>query len=87
MNLKQLRRDSAITQHALAKKTGIPRVKICHAENGIVTLRPDEVVLIRKVLLQVAQQKSARVLAALAEGDDTPSIGCARQGRRLRSEA
>jgi predicted transcriptional regulator len=86
MNLKKLRRDSMLTQHALAKKTGIPRVKICHAENGIVTLRPDEVALIRRVLLQVAQQKSARVLAALAEGDEAPSIERERDGR-LRSEA
>jgi DNA-binding XRE family transcriptional regulator len=84
MNLRKLRRDSMITQHALAKKTGIPRVKICHAELGIVTLRPDEVLLIRKVLLEMVQNKSARALAALSE--DGVSAGRHSEGR-LRSEA
>jgi hypothetical protein len=77
MNLRKLRRDSMITQHALAKKT-------CHAELGIVTLRPDEVLLIRKVLLEMVQNKSARALAALSE--DGVSAGRHSEGR-LRSEA
>lgn len=69
-HLKKLRRDSALTQYALAKATGIPRVKISHAELGIVTLTSGEVASIRKVLLEVSQKKSARVLAALAgEGE------------------
>jgi transcriptional regulator with XRE-family HTH domain len=64
-NLRQLRRDAALTQYALAKATGIPRVKISHAELGIVTLSPDEIVLVRKFLLNVARKKSARVLREL----------------------
>lgn len=87
MNLRKLRRDSMLTQYALSKLTGIPRVKLGHAELGIVTLKPDEITLIRKVLLDVAQKKSARVLAALAGGDESSSIGHGRYGRRLRSEA
>jgi predicted transcriptional regulator len=83
MNLKQLRRGSMITQHELAKKTGISRIKICHAESGIVTLRSDEVALIRKVLLEVVQKKSARVLAELSEPTDSDR----RTNNRLRSEA
>ena len=64
-NLKQLRRDAALTQHALAKATGIPRVKICHAELGIAKLTPDEVARIRKFVLDLARKKSERVLAEL----------------------
>jgi predicted transcriptional regulator len=67
-NLKQLRRDAMITQYALAKATGIPRVKISHAELGIVTLTSAEIVLIQKCLLNIARKKSARVLRALDPG-------------------
>jgi DNA-binding XRE family transcriptional regulator len=67
-NLKQLRRDAMITQYALAKATGIPRAKISHAELGIVTLTPEESVLIRKCLLNIARKKSARVLRELEPG-------------------
>jgi transcriptional regulator with XRE-family HTH domain len=64
-NLKKLRRDSGLSQHALEKATGIHRWRISHAELGIVTLTSAESVLIRKVLLNVARKKSARVLREL----------------------
>jgi predicted transcriptional regulator len=69
-HLKQLRRDAAVTQYALAKATGIPRVKISHAELGIVELNSEEVASIRKFLLKVARKKSARVLRELEPGAD-----------------
>jgi predicted transcriptional regulator len=67
-NLKQLRRDAALTQYGLAKATGIPRAKICHAELGIVALSSGEIALIRKILLKVARKNSARVLRELEPG-------------------
>jgi transcriptional regulator with XRE-family HTH domain len=79
-NLKKLRRDSGLTQYSLASATGIPRVKISHAELGIVKLTADEVASIRKVLLKVSQNNSARVLAALGDGPEQKSH------TRLRSE-
>jgi DNA-binding XRE family transcriptional regulator len=64
-NLRQLRRDASYTQYALSKATGINRTKIAHAEVGISPLSPDELARIRKVLLDAARKKSARVLKEL----------------------
>jgi len=67
-SLRKLRRDAGLTQYRLAKLSGTPRVKICHAELGIVTLTAKEIARIRKVVLAVARKKSARVLAELSAG-------------------
>jgi transcriptional regulator with XRE-family HTH domain len=67
-NLRQLRRDAGLTQYALAKATGIDRTKISHAELGVVKLTEDEFNRIRKVLLDLAREKSARVLKTLEPG-------------------
>jgi predicted transcriptional regulator len=63
-NLKRLRRDAGLTQYGLAKETGIHRWRISHAELGILTLAPEEVESIRKMLADAIQKKS-RSLAAL----------------------
>jgi predicted transcriptional regulator len=68
-NLRKLRRDAGLTQHGLAKLTDISRVKICHAELGMATLTPNEIASIRKVLIDVSQKKSARVLRELDPGE------------------
>lgn len=77
--LKALRRDAGLTQFGLARRTGIPRWKIANAELGVRKLMPAEVEAIRKVLLDSAQKKSARILGAL----DDP--GRAERSERLRS--
>ena len=66
-HLRTLRRDAGLTQFALARRTGVPRWKIANAELGVRKLLPNEVEAIRKVLLDSAQKKSARVLGALDE--------------------
>jgi predicted transcriptional regulator len=63
-NLKKLRRDSGLSQHALAKAAGLHRWRISHAELGIADLSADEAESIRKVLASELQKKS-RSLAAL----------------------
>jgi len=64
-NLRKLRRDAGLSQHALGAACGLPRWRIAHCEIGIIELKPDEVARIRKALLSVSQKKSSRVLAAL----------------------
>ena len=66
-DLRKLRRDAAMTQYGLANATGISRAKISNVELGILTLTPDESARVRKVLIDAARKKSARVLGALAE--------------------
>jgi len=63
-NLKKLRRDSGLSQHALAKAAGLHRWRISHAELGMADLSADEADAIRKVLAGELQKKS-RSLAAL----------------------
>jgi transcriptional regulator with XRE-family HTH domain len=63
-NLKRLRRDAGLTQHALAKEAGIHLWRISHAELGILTLAPEEVKSIRKLLAD-AIRKKLQSLAAL----------------------
>lgn len=63
-NLKKLRRDSGLTQYALANVSGIPRWRISHAELGILRLKPAEVEAIRKALVDAIEKKS-RALAEL----------------------
>jgi predicted transcriptional regulator len=79
--LKTLRRDAGLTQYALAAVTGIHRWRISHAELGLVELTKDEIRAIRKVLLDVSRNNSARVLRACS---DTEPINSDRSGR-LRS--
>lgn len=66
--LKQLWRDAGLSQHALAKATGLHRWRISHAELGMAELTPEEIATIRRVLLSACQKKSARVLGELAVG-------------------
>lgn len=80
-HLKTLRRDAGLSQHALARRTGIRRWKIAYAETGARKLLPAEIEAIRKVLVDSAQKKSARVLGAL----DDPGRA-ERTAPRLRSE-
>lgn len=65
-NLKRLRRDAGLTQHTLAKATGIHRWRIAHSELGMAELTAAEIASIRKVLMEVSRKKSARVLAELS---------------------
>jgi predicted transcriptional regulator len=65
-NLKRLRRDAGLSQHALATKTGIHRWRIAHSELGMAELTEAEIAVIRKVLVDVSRKKSARVLAELS---------------------
>jgi predicted transcriptional regulator len=76
-NLKSLRRDAGLTQHALAKRAGIHRWRIAHFEKGMTDLTNDEICAIRKVLLDVSANNSARVLRACS---DTEPV-TARSGR------
>jgi len=64
-NLRKLRRDSGLTQYALACATGIHRWRISHAELGMLKLTPTEIEAIRKVLVGAIESKS-RALEALA---------------------
>lgn len=65
-NLKKLRRDSGLTQYGLAGATGIHRWRISHAELGLITLTPEEIDMVRRILVAESKKKSERVLSALA---------------------
>jgi transcriptional regulator with XRE-family HTH domain len=64
-NLKELRKAAGLTQQHLGQLTNISRIRICHAELGLMKLTRDEVATIRKALVSVSK-KSARVLAELS---------------------
>ena len=72
-NLRKYRQDVALTQRDLARAAGIHRWRISHAELGHLRLNPSEIASIRKVLVDAARKKSARVLEALG-GDATQGI-------------
>ena len=80
-HLRTLRRDAGLTQYGLSRKARIPRWKIANAELGFRKLLPEEIEAIRKVLLDSAQKKSARVLGAL----DDPGRAERNESTRLRS--
>jgi predicted transcriptional regulator len=67
-HLGKLRRDAGLSQHALGNAADIHRWRISHAELGMVDLTPDETSRIRRVLLDAARRKSARVLKELEPG-------------------
>ena len=72
-NLRELRKDAALTQRKLASAAGINHWRISHAELGHLRLNPGEIASIRKVLIDAARKKSARVLEALG-GDAIQGI-------------
>lgn len=72
-HLRKHRQDVALTQRDLAKAAGINYWRISHAELGLLRLNPGEIASIRKVLVDAARKKSARVLEALG-GDATQGI-------------
>jgi|GEM_PF-4960934 len=72
-NLRELRKAVALTQRELARCTHIPYWRLSHAELGHLRLNPSEIAVIRKVLVDAARKKSARVLEALG-GDATQGI-------------
>jgi predicted transcriptional regulator len=73
--LKRLRRDAGITQHALARATGVHRWRISHAELGWLKLTTQEVELIRNTLVEAVRRKSARVLKPRDEGEPAGCLG------------
>jgi predicted transcriptional regulator len=83
-NLKRLRRDAGLTQHALSKAAGIHRWRIAHAERGMIELTDDENQSIRKILLKVSRKNSARVLRSCSGLTETDEEAAHARGR-LRS--
>ena len=69
--LKNLRRDSGLTQHELALASGVARWRISHAEVGLLRLAPEEVNSIREALVTVCEKRSTRVLRSLGHGPST----------------
>jgi predicted transcriptional regulator len=69
-NLKGLRRNAGLSQHALGSACGIARWRIAHSELGIVKLQASEISKIRKVLLAESKKKSARVLKELEPANE-----------------
>jgi len=50
MNLRDRRRLADLNQFQVARLTGIPRTRLSLAENGDISLRPEEVSKIEEVL-------------------------------------
>jgi len=50
MNLRDRRRLADLNQFQVARLTGIPRTRLSLAENGDISLRPEEVSKIKEVL-------------------------------------
>jgi transcriptional regulator with XRE-family HTH domain len=67
LNLRQLRKDSSLTQYGLAKLTRIDRTRISHAELGFVSLTADELARIRRVFITTSKKKLARLAELEAE--------------------
>jgi transcriptional regulator with XRE-family HTH domain len=51
-NLKDGRRLADLNQFQLARLTGVPRTRLSLAENGDISLRPEEISKIEEVLRQ-----------------------------------
>jgi DNA-binding XRE family transcriptional regulator len=49
-NLREVRRMAGFTQMKLAQQSRVSRFRICTAEQGYLTLRPDEVEAIKQAL-------------------------------------
>ena len=70
-NIRKSREVAGLSQFAVAKRTGIPRMRLSLAECGEIQLRPDELKSICEVLREEIQRQAARLKNALS--DMTPA--------------
>jgi transcriptional regulator with XRE-family HTH domain len=64
--LRELRTLSGLTQIEAAKRSGVDRTRLCLAEGGYVTLRPDEEESLRQVLLNQIESRAAQLTDVLS---------------------
>jgi len=65
-DLRELRAMAGFTQFDVARRSGVDRSKLSLAENGHVDLRPEEIVAIRKVLLERIESRAAELKGVLS---------------------
>jgi len=72
--LKKIRRANGLSQHALARKSGVPRWRIAFAETGRLTLTDEErsrilVALARYIGKNVEAMKSGLGIGSAVQGN------------------
>ena len=68
MNLRDRRRLADLNQFQMARLTGIPRSRLSLAENGDITLRPEEISRIDKVLQENLATRAEQIGNLLSQG-------------------
>ena len=68
MNLRDRRRLADLNQFQMARLTGIPRTRLSLAENGDITLRPEEISRIDEVLQENLATRAEQIGNLLSQG-------------------
>jgi transcriptional regulator with XRE-family HTH domain len=66
MDLKAARELAGISQFTVARKAGIPRMRLSLAECGEIELQPEEKAAVRQVLRRAIEQRTAALQDALS---------------------
>ena len=74
-NIRELRKLLGWTQFDLSRATDLDRSRLSLAENGHVTLRPDELRLIEEAVRLGTEQRSAQLESLLIAVEGNPRKG------------
>jgi transcriptional regulator with XRE-family HTH domain len=65
-NIRKSREVAGLSQFAVAKRTGIPRMRLSLAECGEIELRANELNLVRKILREEIERRASTLQTALS---------------------
>jgi len=64
--LRRLRERAGLTQFTVARKSGVPRMRLSLAECGQLRLRPEEEAAVREAIREGLEQQAAQLRRLLA---------------------
>lgn len=67
--LRSLREKAGLTQFVVARKSGVPRMRLSLAESGQLRLRPEEDAAIRKAIREGIERQAAQLRKLLTTAD------------------
>jgi transcriptional regulator with XRE-family HTH domain len=71
--LRKLRESAGLTQFAVARKSGVSRMRLSLAESGQLRLSPEEELAVREAIREGIEKQAAQLQHLLARAQTKPS--------------
>lgn len=70
LNIRRWREVAGLSQWSAARRSGIPRMRLSLAESGQLSLKPEEEVVLRRVLCEAIEAQQVQMEKALRESGE-----------------